>query len=222
MAVSLGVVLAFTGCASISVKSGATTATKWMPSKIYVQDFTTDKGEFNVDRDGAELAEFKLDLQKMMTKAITIDLTKRVLTAVPWDNRHHPHAENAWLIRGQFVRVNQGSRLLRGAIGFGLGGTKLETYVWVYDLSDPSGQPFMSFTTTGGSNAEPGAVTSFATDPWTIAIQAAAGGAGNIAHGVTEDTKRTARQITAVLSNYMYKSGWIDEDHRITPKQYSN
>lgn len=203
--VSLGLVLAFTGCASISVQPGTTTATKWMPQKVYVQDFSTDKGEFKVDREGAELAEFKADLQKMMTKGITVDLTKRLITAVPWDNKRRPHTENAWLIQGQFVRVNQGSRLLRGAVGFGLGGTKLETYVWVYDLSSSSDQPFMSFATTGGSNAEPGAVTSFATDPLTLAIQAAAGGAGNIAHGVTEDTERTARQITAVLSNYMYK-----------------
>jgi hypothetical protein len=46
-------------------------------------------------------------------------------------------------------------------------------------------------------------------------------GAGNIAHGVTEDSKRTAREITAVLSDYMFRHGWIDADKWIHPKQYT-
>jgi hypothetical protein len=219
--VSLGLGLLLTGCASISVQPGSEWATKQMPAKVYVEAFSTDKGDFNVDRDGAELVEFKDDLQVMMTTGITVDLTKRLIPAFAVGNRR-PHLENAWLIRGEFTRVNQGSRLLRGAVGFGAGATKLETNVWVYDLSTGSDQPFLSFSTTGGSNAEPGAVTSFATDPLTLAIQIAAGGAGNVAHGVTEDTMRTARQITAVLSNYMYRSGWIPEDKRVIPKTYSN
>ena len=70
-----------------------------------------------------------------------------------------------WLIRGEFTRVNQGSRLLRSTIGFGAGGTKVETNVYVYDLSKSSTTPFLTFSTSGGSNAEPGAITGLATDP---------------------------------------------------------
>jgi hypothetical protein len=215
-------VVALTGCASISVQPGTAWATKQKPEKVYVEDFSTAKGQYNVDRAGTELADFKVDLQEMMTTGITVDLTKRLIPALPVDKTFHPTHEKAWLIRGQFVRVNQGSRLLRGAIGFGAGATKLETKVQVYDLSTGDPKPFMTFSTTGGSNAEPGAITSIATDPLTIAIEAAAGGAGNIAHGVTEDTKRTAREITAELSDYMYRSKWISEDKWVTPKNYNN
>jgi hypothetical protein len=123
------------------------------------------------------------------------------------------------VIRGKFVRVNQGSRFLRSAIGFGAGGTKLETMVEVYDLSDLSHRPFLTFSTTGGSNAEPGAITGIATDPLTLGVGVVTGGAGGLAHGLTEDTKRTAREITAELSDYMYRSGWIPEDNWIKPKQ---
>jgi hypothetical protein len=117
--------------------------------------------------------------------------------------------------------VEQGSRLLRGAVGFGLGATKLVCKVTVDNLADTKPGPFLSFTTTGGSNAEPGAITSFATDPLTIVIQAAAGSVGNIAHGVTEDTERTSREITATLSDYMYQHGWISKDKWVKPKIYS-
>jgi hypothetical protein len=218
----LGLMLMLAGCASISVQPGTAWATKQMPEKVYVEAFSTEKGEFNVDRDGTELVEFKKDLQAMMTTGITVDLSKRLIPAVEAKREDHLPRQKAWLIRGQFVRVNQGSRLLRGAIGFGAGATKLETHIEVYDLSTEDKNPFMTFSTTGGSNAEPGAVTAIATDPLTIAIEMAAGGAGNVAHGITEDTKRTAREITAQLSDYMYRSRWIPEDKWITPKTYSN
>jgi hypothetical protein len=219
MSICMAMVLMLTGCASISIEPGTAVATRQMPQRVYVDAFGTGRGDFEVDREGAELAEFKSNLQVMMTTAISVDLTKRLIPAqaagkIDWSRR-----ENAWLIRGEFTRVNQGSRLLRGAVGFGLGATKLEVNVEVYDLSSGSDKPFLTFSTTGGSNAEPGAVTAIATDPLTIAIEAAAGGAGNIAHGLTEDTSRTAREITAELSDYMYRSGWIPEDKWIAPKE---
>jgi hypothetical protein len=46
-----------------------------------------------------------------------------------------------------------------------------------------------------------------------------ASGAGGIAHGLTEDTARTAREITAELSDYMYRNGWISKDKWIAPKK---
>ena len=98
----------------------------------------------------------------------------------------------------------------------------METRVYVYDLNQTTQAPFLTFSTTGGSGAEPGAITALATDPLEIAIQVAAGSAGGIAHGVTEDTARTAREVTAELSDYMYRSGWISKDKWIKPKQLSN
>lgn len=221
MAVSMALVLTLAGCASISVQPSSEVATKGMPQKVYVEPFATDKASFKVDREGAELAEFKTDLQSMLVAGITTDLSKRLIPAEAARKVRPSPRENAWLIRGEFVRVYQGSRLLRGAVGFGAGATKFETKVEVYDLSTGDSKPFLTFSTTGGSNAEPGALPSLATDPLTLVIEAA-GGAGNVAHGVTEDTERTAREITAELSDYMYRSGWIPEDKWIKPKEYSN
>ena len=218
---AIGLALALAGCASISVQPGTAYATKQKPEIVYVEAFSTAKGEFNVDREGAELTEFKTDLQKMMTAGITTDLSKRLIPSAAAGKNVFAQREKAWVICGEFVRVNQGSRMLRGTIGFGAGGTKLETRVQVYDLSTGNPQPFLTFATTGGSNAEPGVLPSLATDPLSLVIDAA-GGAGNVAHGVTEDTNRTAREITASLSDYLYRSNWIPEDKWIPPKTYSN
>ena len=127
--VSTGVVLMLTGCASISVQPGSQYATKQMPKKVYVEVFSTDKAVINADREGKELAEFKTGLQNMMMAGITEDMTERLVPAVD-GRKHHPKpGENAWVVRGQFVQVNQGSRALRGIVGFGAGGTKMLTKV---------------------------------------------------------------------------------------------
>jgi hypothetical protein len=209
------------GCASISVQPGTSENTRHAPRVVYVEAFNTSRGDFRVDREGEELDAFKKNLQAMMTAGITTDLTKRLIPAQPVAQRPPGDRAPAWLIRGEFVRVNQGSRLLRGAVGFGLGATKLVCKVRVYDLEPGNPEPFLTFDTTGGSNAEPGAITSLTTDPLTLAIEAVSGGAGNVAHGVTEDTKRTAREITAELSDYLYHHGWIPEDKWVKPKIFS-
>ena len=208
-------------CASISVKSGTEFSTQQMPKKVYVMTFSTAHSQFNVDREGAELKDFKTNLQKILQVAQVADLSHRLVPADAASRSLFSPRENAWLLRGEFVRVNQGSRLLRAAIGFGAGGTKVETKVYVYDLSTLDRRPFLTFFTTGGSNAEPGAVTAFATDPLTLAVQVVLSGASGISHGLTEDTERTAREITAQLSDYMYRSKWIPRDKWIEPKNVS-
>ena len=216
----LPLILSVVSCASVSVDKGTEQATAKMPEKVYIALFDVSHADFKVDREGQELVDFKQNLQTMLQAGMATDLSHRLVPAASASNQLSGfQPENAWLIQGEFTRVNQGSRLLRGAIGFGAGGTKVETKVYVYDLNQSTHVPFLTFSTTGGSGAEPGAITAIATDPVEIAVQMAAGGAGGIAHGLTEDTARTAREITAELSDYMYRSGWISKDKWIPPKK---
>jgi len=216
-AVGLLLTLALVSCASVSVEDGTERVTRKMPEMIYVMDFSTSHSDFQVDRAGGELAEFKKNLQLMLKTAMVADLTDRLVPAVPGTKSDGSRNKNAWLVRGEFTTVDQGSRLLRSAIGFGAGGSKVETRVQVYDLAQNPGMPFLTFSTTGGSGSEPGAILAFTTDPLELAI----GGVSGAAHGLSEDTKRTAREITAEFSNYMYQRGWIPEDQWIKPKRQS-
>jgi hypothetical protein len=206
--------LVLASCASVSVEDGTERVTQKMPEMIYVLDFSTAHSDFQVDRTGTELAEFKKNLQLMLNTAMVADLTDRLAPAVPGTKSDGSLRKNAWLVRGEFTTVYQGSRLLRSAIGFGAGGTKVETRVQVYDLAQNPGVPFLTFSTTGGSGSEPGAILALTTDPLEIAI----GGVSGAAHGLSEDTKRTAREITAKFSDYMYNRGWIFQDQWIKPK----
>jgi hypothetical protein len=212
----LGLVgMALISCASVSVDPGTQEATERKPSLVYVMPFTTAHAAFNVDRTGTELTDFEQNLQLMLKTGIVTDLTNRLVSATAGKKADWSSHKNAWIIEGDFVTVNQGSRLLRSAVGFGAGGTKLETRVRVYTVGTTDGRPFLTFSTTGGSGAEPGAIIALSTDPLQLAIGAVSGAA----HGLTEDTKRTARMITAELSDYMYNRGWITKDQWIEPKR---
>jgi len=210
----IGLALVLSACASVSVDEGSSKVTQTKPQMIYVLNFDTAGGDWEVDRQGEELANLKRDLQYLLQKTMGDDLSKRLVYAVPGTKTDWARHQNAWIICGQFVTVKQGSRLLRGTIGLGAGGTKLETHVQVYDLSHDPSTPFMTFSTTGGSNAEPGAAATFSAAPLTLALGAASG----VSHGLSEDTERTAREITAALSNYMHERGWISDDQWIPPK----
>jgi hypothetical protein len=214
VATGLLLTLVLVSCASVSVEDGTERVTQRMPEMIYVLDFSTANGDFQVDRTDGALAEFKKNLQLMLKTAMAADLTDRLVPAVPGMKSDWSRTTNAWLVRGEFTTVIQGSRLLRSAVGFGAGGSKVETRIEVYDLAQNSGTPFLTFSTTGGSGSEPGAILALTTDPLQLAI----GGVSGAAHGLSEDTKRTAREITAELSNYMYQRGWISEDQWIKPK----
>jgi hypothetical protein len=108
---------------------------------------------------------------------------------------------NAWLIAGRFTRLNQGSRFLRGALGFGSGGTKMDVTATVTDISGGVQDRFLVIQTTGGTNAMPGAIMGI------IAWPMITSGAPGLLSGLSGDTQRTAREVTNALAAYMKDHG---------------
>lgn len=207
----LGLMLFFlTGCASVGVRDAKTAQTgpKQLPKHIYVSQFSTRGAAFNVDREGKELESFKSETAAVLQEA----LVERLPVLAPARKTPASLPANGWLIRGKFVRVNQGSRALRTAVGFGAGATKMETRVEIFDLARSSNAPFLSFGTTGGSNAEPGAVSGIGPLTWFTVVGLGAGGVGNALHGLTEDSDRTAREIRNRLVDYCIEKKLVSEE----------
>jgi hypothetical protein len=205
-------VWAFVGCASVGVRNPAqTSADPTIPKQIVVADFAAGQGIFKVDRSGDELAAFQAKTANALAAYLVADLNRSV---APASRGSAPggKAANVWLITGEFVRVNQGSRALRGLVGLGAGGTKMETRVQVYDLSGNSKQPVLAFETSGGSNAEPGAILGGTFGALPNALRN-----GGL-RGVSDDTARTAREITAMVANYYAKCGGQPLRTGIKPK----
>jgi len=208
---AIGLLWGLVGCASVGVRNPAQAANPKLPKQIFVADFDTSKGTFHVSRSGDQLVTLQQKTANVLANYLVADLSKSVVPATRQNGSRNTRAD-AWLITGEFVRVNEGSRALRGLIGAGAGGTKMETIVRVYDLSRLSKEPVLQFETSGGSNAEPGAVLGGMFGALPNALRNAG------ARGVTDDTARTAREITAMVADYYAKNGGQLSGPGVKPK----
>jgi len=217
---------ALCSCASVSLKNVELLTARppsKAPAKIFVKPPTFYGAAVRVDRSGARLETFKHEMRERFTRNVVRRLSRYVAPAQAVAATAPLPRGNYWLMTSRFDRVNQGSRLLRSFVGFGAGGTKLEMSVVVYDLSGKPPRPFLLIQTTGGSNASPGAIgtaTYFATGVTALFSL------GNLFEGtrsgLTFDTLRSAREITAALSEYLVGRGALPPGKGLRPKRVRN
>ncbi|MFZ4681338.1 MAG: DUF4410 domain-containing protein [Terrimicrobiaceae bacterium] len=173
-----------------------------------------------VDRSGESLEWLKNEVREKFTRHLVRRLKKHVAPAAAVAATAPLPRGNYWLIEGRFDRVNQGSRMLRSVVGFGFGGTKLETSIVVSELSGKKPRPFLLIQTTGGSNASPGAI---GTVGYFVSGVTALGSVGNLVEGVrsglTFDTIRTTKEATAAVSEYLRSQGAIPPEKALGPKR---
>jgi len=191
------------GCASVSLsKREWRDAEPEKPGRIFVRPFAVERGISRVDREGDALAEFEEKFAEDFARRLAERLSKHVAPAQLAGVGEKISGRDVWVVEGRFTRLNQGSRALRAFVGFGLGGTKTEAMVRVL-RPDARGrmETVAEFETTGGSNAEPGALFGgpFGAVP-RLATQVAAS-------GLSADARRTARMITAAISEKLHESG---------------
>ncbi len=213
-AVLAGLCLGLCSCASVSVRETIPLAEppSKPPQTIFVQTFEFEEDMLRVGRRGDELEQFKRTMQQEMTTNLLERIRKYIAPAQAISTETGVPRGNSWLISGRFARVNQGSRFLRGVLGFGSGGTKMDVTVTVSDLSGRVPKQFLMIQTTGGSNAMPGAVVGVVSWPATIT------GAHGLIAGLSTDCRRTAREITSALAQYMKKHGLQVADGVPKPK----
>ena len=220
-AVLLAIFLA--SCASVSVKDVACldpNPPSRLPQKVFVAPFGFSSQEIRVDRSGADLEDFKFNLRELMTRNLVRRLPKYVAPAQAVAINAPLPRGNYWLIRGNFDRIYQGSRLLRAVVGLGAGATLMDTTTVVYDLSGPYPVPFLRIVTTGGSNISPGiggVATIFVSGP--MALTNLFNMVDGVRSGITFDTIRTTREVNAVLSEYLYQRGAIPHKKASGPKR---
>jgi hypothetical protein len=203
LAACLAAALVSAGCASVSLSKR-----EWIepvapaPEKIVVGPFTLDRGNARVDRKGDGFAEFEGDFLREFAGRLAERLSKHVAPAEAAESGAKIPPGRVWVVRGHFTRLNQGSRALRAFVGFGLGGTKTEARFEVFRWGSRGRlEKIAEFETTGGSNAEPGALFSspFGAGPRLVAQLAAS--------GLSADARRTARTVAAAISEKLHSRG---------------
>ncbi|MGC3989359.1 MAG: DUF4410 domain-containing protein [Chthoniobacteraceae bacterium] len=197
-------------CASVSVKKvSETNGREKAPSVIVVEPFSTVGVQVKENQFRQHPGKLASETQLLVQGYLVSELNKAGIAAETASSPKIPRT-SAWVIEGRITRVAEGSRLLRMGIGLGMGGTKLETQVQV--KKSGAGKAFLSFNTTGGSNATPGA----ATNP--IPFSSAPTALIDSKDGVTDDSARTARMITGTIANYLVKHGLLKSTTAPAPK----
>lgn len=210
--------LLLSGCASISICKVKPEGNQPFvaPKKIFVSEFTGPESVFRVDRKGDSLTEFRAKTAKQLSDDLVKKLNESVLSSEVLSANAHPPKGNYWLVTGTFDRVNQGSRALRTLFGFGFGGTKIETTVYVASLSTGKPVKILSFKTSGGSNMEPGpGILMGPPDPTTIIPLIW----GVTMPGLSKDTTRTSMEIAAEIGEYLRNHGITPRDSKLKVKR---
>jgi Domain of unknown function (DUF4410) len=92
-----------------------------------------------------------------LQKALIADLSQSIAPAESGNGTNAP--ADCWIITGEFLEVDTGSRALEAGVGFGAGQSHLEVRAKVYSAHD-SKRPFLTFDSEGASGHMPGAVVS--------------------------------------------------------------
>jgi uncharacterized protein DUF4410 len=114
--------------------------------------------------------------------------------------------QDGWLIRGHFVKVEEGNAAASAVVGFGMGAPHLEV---VGDVSDLRTDPPVSFLTFGGTNKTrrmPGGIIT--KNPYVIAAKFV------LAKGATErDVKQLATQMAGEIVTSLQEQQLLPAAH---------
>lgn len=192
------------------------------PSMIYVSDFAIDVSDVKEDegvlgrrrllqggvlrrrgplRDHEDPAETAASLVNLLAESITQKLNDQSVPAMRIPP-NQPLSSTAWLVRGQFLEVNEGNRLQRAVIGFGAGATDMQIEVDVFDLGSHPDTPFLSFGSDTGSGKKPGAIITM--NPYVAAAKFV------LSKNASEkDVRHAGEQIASEILKYMKARGLL-------------
>lgn len=166
---------------------------------------------------GVTMTEDQMKVGRSAANALADELVKAINELGLPAQRATPGptiAQRPLTIEGQFLSIDEGNRIRRMAIGFGLGGTEVRTKVQVYKGTAP-GVLLEEFETKAESSKKPGmgpmagvgmAATGAAS---AAAVSGGVGAATEFNQTVEGDARRTAREIAKKLSHFFAGQGWI-------------
>jgi hypothetical protein len=174
-----------------------------MPEVVYVTNFEIDTDNATQENrllrrprvmqedPGAKAAK----MVELLSKSLTSELQKKSIPAKMLYQGQSP-PDKGWLIKGQFLEVDEGNRMRRAMVGFGAGATDMQVEVAVVDLGSGTKEPLIVFGTDSKSGKGPGAVVMM--NPYAAAAKFVLSKRAS-----EKDVRKTARQIADVIKNYM-------------------
>lgn len=128
-----------------------------------------------------------------------------------------PAGTGIYTIEGQFVTIDEGNAAARMIIGFGIGGTEIETHVQAY-VVEPAGKRLLAEATLNSeSSSAPGLAATLPTGAAIsgigvgTALNTGVGVVRELNTDVREGAEDTARAIVDLMKPRMEQMEWIDD-----------
>ena len=221
----LAATLAF-GCANAKINTiqAAPTGLMVKPPVLLVYDFAVTPEDALTDSFGAyskrvgkaESKEIHLAhaTAVSLSEQLVAKLQKRGIAAErAFDDRAPPL--HAFVIQGQFLEVDRGSRLKRMVIGFGAGSSKLVARVQVYQALDWGLRRIAEAEATASGSKAPGMAVPLGAGAavGSVVTSAAVSGGMNVVKevrgGMTADAGRMAEEIAKRAEAFYRSRGWL-------------
>ncbi len=214
------------GCATARVEAIQNAPFRHMvkPPVVLIYDFAVTPEDaltdsFGVSSGRADETESK-EIRLARATAVSLSqqlvekLQKRGIAAErAFDDRAPPL--HAFVVRGQFLEVDKGSRLKRMVIGFGAGSSKLVAQVQVYQTLEWGLRRIAEAEATASGSKAPGMAMPLGVGATvgSIATSAAISGGMNVVKeargGMAADAGRMAEQIAKRAEAYYRSQGWL-------------
>ncbi len=202
------------------------------PEEIVVYDFALTeaevresqgplKGMFRFEKPSGSESEREQEMGRQVAKALAGELAQGLRGlgfTVERKPRGTPIGDRQLLVDGEFLDVDEGNRLKRLVVGFGVGASRVDTEAHAY--YGPERRKLLDFGTHSDSGKMPGAAATMGAGAVvqggvTAGMAATAAGAGAVKEYHSEIERMAAHsadQAVAYLSEFFAKQGWIRPD----------
>jgi hypothetical protein len=230
---SLFLAILIAGCAGASVapqtQNGPASANR--PATVYVYDFAVTSAEVTLNQgffqktyanmSDENTAQTQVALADQTAQALSFQLVAELQAmgfyAVRLPRGTPAAGSNVLVVDGQFIDIDQGNKLRRMVIGLGIGQSKLDASVQVYQVVNGASTQIMDFNTHADSGSmpgaaimgAPGAAVGGAAMVASVGINVAAGGVKNYTSATGIMAKRSADQAANYMSTYFAQQGWV-------------
>jgi hypothetical protein len=231
----LVIVAVLAGCAQTTVQPLQQTSIERLPrpSIVLVHKFSVSGAEVTAAQglygDAVQAAEHEsvgqeeAALGQEVSNAVTDELVKRISGMGLEAQRASLDtdvAENALIITGYFVDIDEGNRMQQLVIGLGLGQSKMDTKVQVRSARGGRYHALLEFETHADSGAMPGAAVTMGAGAAAQGGLSAGMAAANVAAAGVKAYRtamgpmadRTADKAAAYLGKFFAGQGWISPD----------
>ncbi|HWP00648.1 MAG TPA: DUF4410 domain-containing protein [Methylococcus sp.] len=228
----IGLLLGSCAASQVRVRGGVADSGMPKPQRVLIYNFAVNPEEVQENSglfakigrslSDADQAADQVRIGREVADALATELTEKIAALGLQPLRadaNMPVTNDSVLVTGRFVKIDEGNRLRRNAIGLGLGQSSIDSEVRVMAPTRSGLRELVVFEAHADSGALPGAAilgpagaAAGAGTAAVVAVNVATGAAKTYRSASAQLARQMADKIVSELAQYFARQGWISQD----------